>query len=406
MRDHDFDGCGFETRAVRTGQSRTPELEHNDPIFTTSSFVFGDAREAAARFSEQEPGNVYSRFTNPTVRSFERRLASLEQGRFCIATASGMSAILTTCLALLGAGAHVVAARSLFGATLSLFGNILTRFGVETTCVPLTDADAWAAALRPQTRMLFVESPSNPLMEIADIEALAALAHAHDCILVVDNCMCTPVILQPLTMGADVVIHSGTKYLDGQGRCVGGAVVTSNERFASDIFGILRTAGPCMSPFNAWVFLKGLETLGIRMRAHGERALALARRLEDHPAVTRVYYPGLAGHPGAALAKKFRNGYGGVLAFEVAGGREEAWGVIDSTRIFSITANFGDAKSTITHPASTTHGRLSAEQRAAAGVGENLLRISVGLEEVEDLEADLCRGLDAVAAAAPPAASA
>ncbi len=384
---------GFDTLAVRAGQVRTPEGEHNDPIFTTSSFVFRSAREAAARFAEEEPGNVYSRFTNPTVRAFEARLAALEGAEHAVATASGMSAILSTSLALLNAGDHVVAAGELFGATLSLFTKILARFGVETTFVRLTDTAAWEAAMRPGTRMLFLETPSNPLGEIADVEGLAALAHRHGAWLVVDNCLCTPALQRPLALGADIVIHSATKYLDGQGRCVGGAVVTGDADVYQAVFGVLRTAGPSMSPFNAWVFLKGLETLRQRMQAHSAAALELARWLEVRPGVTRVHYPGLESHPQHALARRQQRAFGGIVAFEVEGGREEAWRVIDSTRMLSITANLGDAKSTITHPASTTHGRNTDEQRAAAGITENLLRVSVGLEDPEDIKADLARGL-------------
>lgn len=399
MNDFDCEDYGFATRAVRSGQVRTPECEHNDPIFATSSFVFETAAQAAARFADAEPGNVYSRFTNPTVRAFEHRLATLEEGERCVATASGMSAILLTCLALLRAGDHVVAARSLFGSTLALFSGILSRFGLETTFVPLTDLDAWKRAVRPETRMLFVESPSNPLLEVADIGALARLAHAHGCLLVVDNCMNTPALLQPLRLGADIAIHSGTKFLDGQGRCVGGAVVSREATTGEAVFRALRTAGPSMSPFNAWVFLKGLETLGLRMEAHSRRAGELAAWLAAHPAVARVHYPGLPSHPQHALAARQQSGFGGLVAFEIHGGRAEAWHVIDSTRLITITANFGDVKTTITHPASTTHGRLSAAERSAAGVGENLLRVSVGLEDPDDIKADLQRGLAAVAGA-------
>jgi len=394
---NDFSQYAFATRAVRAGQVRTPEGEHNDPIFTTSSYIFQSAAQAKARFSEEEPGNVYSRFTNPTVRTFEQRLAALEEAKYCVATASGMAAILTTCLALLKSGDHVVASRNLFGSTVNLFTNILSRFGIQTTFVPLMDpardAQAWAEAIRPETRLLFLETPANPLTEIADIETLADLAHAHDCLLAVDNVMCTPALQKPLTLGADIVIHSATKYIDGQGRCLGGAVVTRTEPIKNDVFGVLRTAGASMSPFNAWVFLKGLETLALRMQAHSASALEIARWLENHPGVARVYYPGLASHPHHALAARQQSAFGGILAFDVQGGREEAWRVIDATRMVSITANFGDVKSTITHPATTTHGRLTPEQRIEAGIGESLIRFSAGLEEVEDIKADLKRGL-------------
>lgn len=400
MSEHDFGDYAFETRAVRAGQARTPEGEHNDPIFLTSSYVFDNARQAAARFAHEEPGNVYSRFTNPTVRTFERRLSALEGGVRCVATASGMSAILTTCLACLRAGDHIVASRNLFGATVNLFTNILSKFGVETTFVPLidpaTDAENWSQAIRKETRMLFLESPANPLTEIADIPAMARLAHAHDCLCVVDNAMCTPALQRPLTVGADIVIHSGTKYLDGQGRCIGGAVVTRDEQLAEAVYTILRTAGPSMSPFNAWVLLKGLETLQIRMRAHCAGALEIARWLEVHPAVRRVYYPGLSSHPQHSLAVQQQAAFGGIVSFELQGGRDAAWTVIDSTEMISITANFGDVKSTITHPATTTHGRLTPEQRLEAGIRDGLLRVAVGLEDLQDLKADLHRGLEKV----------
>lgn len=393
--DHDF---GFDTLGVRAGQVRTSEHEHSEPIFTTSSYVFDSAAQAAARFGGEEPGNIYSRFTNPTVATFQTRLAALEGGEACVATASGMAAILSTCLGLLKAGDHVVCSRAVFGTTTVLFSNYMAKFGVETSFVDLTELAGWEAALRPETRLLFLETPSNPLTEVADIAALAELAHAHDALLAVDNCFCTPALQRPLALGADLVIHSATKYLDGQGRCVGGAVVGDAERVGKDVFGVLRTAGPSMSPFNAWVFAKGLETLRLRMRAHSESALALARWLEAHPAVRRVHYPGLESHPQHALAARQQSGgFGGVLGVEVAGGREGAWQVVDATRMLSITANLGDAKTTITHPASTTHGRLSEEAKAASGITEGLLRIAVGLEDVADIQADLARGLDRLA---------
>jgi O-succinylhomoserine sulfhydrylase len=392
----DYDEFQLETRAVRAGQQRTAEGEHSEAIFPTSSYVFGSAAEAAARFSGDQPGNIYSRFTNPTVRNFERRLASLEGGESCVATASGMAAILSTCMGLLKAGDHIVSSRSIFGTTTLLFANYLARFGVETSFVPLAELPAWEAALRPQTRLLFLETPSNPLTEIADIAALAELAHAHDCLLAVDNCFCTPVLQQPLALGADIVIHSATKYLDGQGRCIGGAVVGDGERVGKDVYGFLRTAGPTMSPFNAWVFLKGLETLSLRMQAHCATALALAQWLEQQPEVARVYHPGLASHPQHALATRQQRGYGGIVSFELKGGQREAWAFVDATRIFSITANLGDAKSTVTHPATTTHGRLTPEQRQAAGISDGLIRLAAGLESVTDLQADLARGFAAL----------
>ena len=383
-----------QTLAVRAGQDRTTEGEHSDPIFATSSFVFQNAAQAAARFSESEPGNVYSRFTNPTVRAFEKRLAALESASWGIATASGMSAILLLGLALLRNGDHVVCSAQVFGSTVSLFTKILPRFGIEVDFVPVSDTQAWKSALSKKTRLLFLETPSNPLCEIGDIRALAELAHNANSLLVVDNVYCTPALQRPLEMGADVVIHSATKYLDGQGRCVGGALVTNNEKIHESLFHALRTAGPSMSPFNAWVFHKGLETLPLRMRAHSENAAALAEWLSGHAAVKKVYYPGLADHPGHQLAKAQQEGFGGIVSFEVNGDKTEAWRVIDSTRLLSITANLGDVKTTITHPSSTTHARITAEQRAAAGIEENLVRVAVGLESVADITADLARGLD------------
>ncbi|PKM42144.1 MAG: O-succinylhomoserine sulfhydrylase [Gammaproteobacteria bacterium HGW-Gammaproteobacteria-1] len=393
MDQQDFDEWGFDTLAVRAGQVRTGEGEQSEAIFPTSSFRFDSAAQAAARFGGSEAGNIYSRFTNPTVRTFEQRLAALEGGERCVATSSGMAAILSTCMGLLKTGDHIVSSRAIFGSTVVLFDNFMGRFGVQTSYVPLTDLAAWEAAIRPNTRLLFVETPSNPLTEVADIRALADIAHRHGCLLAVDNCFCTPALQQPLALGADIVIHSATKYIDGQGRCLGGAVVGSEELVGKEVFGFLRTAGPTMSPFNAWVFLKGLETLKLRMQAHCANALALAQWLEQQPQVARVYYPGLASHPQHELATRQQKGYGGIVAFELKGGRDQAWTVIDATRMLSITANLGDAKSTITHPATTTHGRLAPEQKAAAGIDEGLIRISVGLEEVEDIKADLARGL-------------
>ncbi|KXX64308.1 O-succinylhomoserine sulfhydrylase [Marichromatium gracile] len=384
---------GFATRAVRAGQRRTEEGEHAEPIFTTSSFVFSSAAEAAARFAGEAEGNIYSRFTNPTVRTFEERLAALEGGECCVAAASGMAAILALCLATLEAGDHVVVSRSVFGSTSSLFGKYLARFGVATTFVPLTDPAAWEAAIGTKTRMLFCETPSNPLTEMADLRELAEIAHRRGCRLVVDNCFCTPALQRPLELGADVVVHSATKYLDGQGRCVGGAVVGDRKLVGEAVFGVMRTAGPTMSPFNAWVFLKGLETLELRMQAHARAAEQLAAWLDAHPAVARVHYPGLPQHPQHHLIGAQQRSGGGIVSFEVRGARAEAWRVIDSTRMISITANLGDAKTTITHPATTTHGRLSAAERADAGITESLLRVAVGLESVADIQADLARGL-------------
>ena len=384
---------GFETLAVRAGQQRTAECEHSEPIFPTSSYVFESAAAAAARFSGEQAGNIYSRFTNPTVRTFEQRLAALEGGERCVATASGMAAIYATCAGLLQAGDHVVSSRSIFGSTTLLFNNYLHKFGIETTFVAQDELSAWEAAIRPETRLLFLETPSNPLTEVADISALADLAHANSCLLVVDNCFCTPALQRPLALGADIVIHSATKYLDGQGRCVGGAVVGREDVVGEGVYGFLRTCGPTMSPFNAWVFLKGLETLAIRMQAHCASAQLLADWLQEQPAVSRVYYPGLASHPQHELAARQQTGFGGIVAFDLKGGKEGAWKLIDATRICSITANLGDTKTTITHPATTTHGRLTPEQLAESGISDGLVRVAVGLESVEDLRADLARGL-------------
>ena len=389
----DLDHWGFDTRAVRAGQHRTSEGENSEPLFVTSSYVFKNAAEAAARFAGTMPGNIYSRFTNPTVRAFEERLAALEGGATCVATASGMVAILSTCLALLKSGDHIVTSRSLFGATILLFNNYLAKFGIGTTYVPLTDYAAWEKAIKPNTKLLFLETPTNPLMEIADIARLAKIAHAKGCLLVVDNVFCTPAQQLPFRLGADIVIHSATKYIDGQGRCIGGAVIGSQELVGEKVYGFMRTCGPSLSPFNAWVFLKGLETLSLRVKAHSANAWELAQWLEQQPRVKRVYYPGLASHPQHELAKQQQSGFGGIVSFEVKGGQEAAWRVIDSVRVISITANLGDAKSTITHPATTTHGRLEPEQRAEAGISDGLVRISAGLEDVEDLKKDLARGL-------------
>jgi O-succinylhomoserine sulfhydrylase len=387
-------GWGLSTQAIRTGHHRTSEGEHGEPIFTTSSFVFGSAAEAAARFSGDEPGNIYARFTNPTVKTFEQRLAALEGGESCVGTASGMAAILATCMALLQAGDHIVSSRSIFGTTTVLFNKYLTRFGIETSFVPISDYDAWERAIAPNTKLLFLETPSNPLTEVADISRLAELAHAKGCLLVVDNCFCTPVLQRPLALGADIVVHSATKYLDGQGRCIGGAVVGDRERVGEEVFGVLRTAGPTMSPFNAWVFLKGLETLELRMQAHSHNALQLAAWLEAHPQIEKVYFPGLPSHPQYALAQQQQKAPGSIVSFVVKGGQPAAWSLIDATRMLSITANLGDTKTTITHPATTTHGRLTEEQRMEAGIGHGLVRVAVGLENIEDIQADLAYGLD------------
>ena len=382
------------TRALHTGRHQTPAGENSEALFLASSFTFADAAQAAARFAGDEPGNIYTRFTNPTVQMFEERLAALEGGERCIATSSGMSAIQTLCMSLLQAGDHIVASNSIFGTTVSMFTDILPRFGVTTTFVALSDPAAWRAALTPRTRMLFCETPSNPLTEVGDIALLAEIAHEKkDRLLAVDNCFCTPALQQPLRLGADAVIHSATKYLDGQGRCVGGAIVGAEELLGGKVFDFLRRAGPCLSPFNAWVFLKGLETLRLRMPAHCDNALRVATWLQEQEAVEKVYYPGLPDHPQHELAARQQAGFGGIVSLRVRGDRDAAWRVIDNTRLFAITANLGDARSTITHPDTTTHHRLSPEHKKAIGVTPNLIRLSVGLEDSGDLIADLERGL-------------
>jgi O-succinylhomoserine sulfhydrylase len=386
-------GYALATLACRTGGEHGSEFENSPPIYATSSFCFDSAAQAAARFAGMEPGNVYSRFTNPTVRAFEERLAAMEGGEACIGTSSGMSAILTTVLALLASGDHVICSRSVFGTTVSLF-TLFEKFGIQTTFVDPTSIDAWQAAVRPQTKMMFVETPSNPLTEISDIPALATLARDCGAWFVVDNCFCTPALQRPLALGAQIVIHSATKFLDGQGRCLGGAVVAPATVVQQKLFPFLRTAGPSMSPFNAWVFLKGLETLHLRMQAHSANALKLAAYLEQHRAVRRVYYPGLASHPQHTLAARQQSGFGGIVSFEVSGGQATAWNVIDRLKLFSITANLGDTRSIVTHPGTTTHGRLSAAQRAEMGISDELIRLSVGLEDADDLIADLARALD------------
>jgi len=387
--DKEFD---LDTLAVRAGIQRSQFNEHAEALYLTSSFVFDNAAQAAARFSGEEPGFVYGRFSNPTVSMLQERLAALEGGEACIATASGMAAILSTVMALMKGGEHIVASQGIFGATQQLFGGILPKFGVDTTFVASSEPAAFKAALRPNTKLVFIETPSNPLTEVFDIAALAEVAHAGGALLAVDNCFCSPALQRPLDLGADLVIHSATKYLDGQGRVLGGAVVGRKE-LTEEVFKFLRTAGPSISPFNAWVILKGLETLRIRLEAQSAAALELARWLEAQPQVARVYYPGLPSHPQHALAKRQQKSGGAIVSFEVKGDRAEAWKVVDATRLISITANLGDTKSTITHPASTTHGRISAEARAAAGIKESLLRVAVGLESVTDLQADLARGL-------------
>ena len=383
---------GADTRAVRGGFERSPFGEHAEPIMTTSSFVFASAAEAAARFGGEDEGLIYSRFTNPTVQVFERRLAALEGSEAAIGTASGMAAIAMLVLGTLRAGDEIVATRNMFGSTVNLFRNFLPRYGIEVRWAEDFAPESWARLVGPATRLCYLETPTNPLTEVADIAAIADVAHAHGARLAVDNCFCTPALQKPLEHGADVVVHSATKYLDGQGRCVGGALCGSAE-LVDELTSFMRSAGPCMSPFNAWVFLKGLETLRLRMFEHSRGAAEIARWLEGQPGVRRVHYPGLASHPQHALASRQQRAAGGVVAFELDGGREAAWRLIDAVELCSITGNLGDSRTTITHPASTTHGRMSAEDRAVAGIGEGLVRVAVGLEDTEDLRGDLERAL-------------
>ncbi len=393
--DSDLDGVGFDTLAVRAGQHRTPEGEHGEALFLTSSYVFRTAADAAARFAGEVPGNVYSRYTNPTVRAFEERMAALEGAEQAVATSSGMSAILALVMSLCSAGDHVLVSRSVFGSTISLFEKYLKRFGIEVDYPPLADLAGWETAFKSNTKLLFVESPSNPLAELVDIAALAEIAHARGALLAVDNCFCTPALQQPLKLGADIVMHSATKFIDGQGRSMGG-VVAGRKAQMEAVVGFLRTAGPTLSPFNAWIFLKGLETLRVRMQAHCASALELAQWLEQQPGIEHVYYAGLPSHPQHELAKRQQSAFGAVVSFEVAGGKEAAWRFIDATRVISITTNLGDTKTTIAHPATTSHGRLSPQERANAGIRDNLIRVAVGLEDVADLKADLARGLAAL----------
>ncbi len=387
-----LDGAAFDTLAVRAGQQRTGEHEHGEAMFLTSSYVFGSAQEAAAIFAGDEPGNVYTRYTNPTVRNFEDRLASLEEAQQCVATSSGMAAIFSTILALLNPGDHIVSSRSIFGSTNVLFNKFVSKLGITVDYVSLTDINEWQAAIKDNTRMLFLESPSNPMNEVADLKALSVLSKNSDAILVVDNCLCSPALQKPLLLGADVVIHSATKYIDGQGRCLGGAVL-GNKELMEEVVGVLRSVGPTMSPFNAWVMLKGLETLNLRMKAHSDNAMELALWLKDQPSVNKVFYAGLTEHPQHELAKKQQSQFGGVLSFEVKGGQEGAWAVLDSTRMLSITANLGDTKTTITHPATTTHGRVTEEERLKAGITAGLVRVACGIEDIEDIKRDLSFGL-------------
>jgi O-succinylhomoserine sulfhydrylase len=395
MNDDFLEDAELDTLAIRAGIHRTQEGEHSEPIFTTSSYVFSSAAEAAARFAGNSPGNVYSRYTNPTVRVFQERIAALEGAEAAVATSSGMAAILSTCMAHLQAGDHIVCSRSVFGTTTMLFTRYMEKFGVGVSLVPLTDLNAWRAAIQPKTKLLFVETPSNPLCEIADIKALAKMAREAGSLLVVDNCFCTPALQRPLELGADLVIHSATKYLDGQGRCLGGAVVGRFD-LVDPVLGFVRTCGPTMSPFNAWVFTKGLETLRLRMEAHSANALELAQFLAERPEVEKVFYAGLPQHPGHELARAQQRAFGGVLSFCVKGDKAAAWRFIDAMKIMSLTANLGDTKTTIVHPATTTHGRLSADEKVAAGITDNLIRIAVGLEDSRDLKKDLQRGFAAL----------
>lgn len=394
------DDLSLDTLAIRAAELRTDEMSHSEALFLTSSFVYESAAQAAARFSGEEPGNVYSRFTNPTVRSFEQRLAALEGGECCVAFASGMAAITAIFMSLLNPRDHIVSSRGVFGTTNVVYEKYLKKFGIETTLVDLADLDAWRAAIRPETRFLYLETPSNPLAEVGDIRALADLAHEHGARLIVDNCFCTPALQRPLDMGADFIIHSATKYLDGQGRCLGGAVIGPAEPM-KEVLGFLRTCGATLSPFNAWVFLKGLETLSLRMQAHSKNAQVLAEWLSAQPGIAKVHYAGLTSHPHHELAKRQQGGFGGVLSFEVEDSegkrdRQAAWRFIDATRLVSITANLGDVKTTITHPASTTHGRVSDEEKQRSGIRENLIRVAVGLEGIVDLKADMARGIAAL----------
>ncbi|MCK5830462.1 MAG: O-succinylhomoserine sulfhydrylase [Methylococcales bacterium] len=393
MTDFDWNNYSLETQAIRAGHDRTNQDEHSIPIFATSSYVFKSAEEAALRFTGKQPGNIYSRFTNPTVDAFQQRLALMEKGERCLAFSSGMAAIMAIGMGLLKTGDHVLCSRSVFGNTVLMFQNYFDKFGVKTDFVELSNSAAWEAAIKPNTRFLFLETPSNPLIEIADIKAIADIAHKNGCLLIVDNVFCTPVLQKPLELGADIIVHSATKYIDGQGRCVGGAVVASDEIIEKYIYPYLRTGGATMSPFNAWVFLSGLETLAVRMKAHCDSAFELAKWLDVQPGVEKVYYPGLNSHPQHELAKSQQSHFGAVVSFELTEGKEHAWKVIDATNMLSITANLGDVKTTITHPATTTHGRLSPEVREEVGIKDSLVRISVGLEDLEDIKNDLLNGL-------------
>jgi len=382
-----------DTLGVRAGGLRSDFLEHSEALALTTSFVYANAAEAARRFANEEPGNIYSRFTNPTVTMFQGRLAALEGAEACVATATGMAAVTTLTLGLLKSGDHIISARGVFGTVVPLFDQILAKFGITTTWVDLQDLDQWRKAVRPNTKLLFVETPSNPVCEIADIAALAEIAKKAGAVLAVDNAVCSPALQRPIEHGADLVVHSATKYLEGQGRVLAGAICGRAELVSGPLFGFVRTAGPAISPFNAWIVLKGMETLRIRMKAQSENALAIARWLEQQPGVERVNYPGLESHPQHALAMRQQSAGGAVLSFVLKGGRAAAWRVIDAVKLISITANFGDVKTTICHPATTTHARVPAAEREGSGIVEGLVRVAIGLEDVDDIRADLARGL-------------
>ena len=392
----DWSGYGDETRAIRAGHRRGLENEHSEAIFATSSFIFEDAEIAAAKFEPDSKGNVYSRFTNPTVRTFQDRLASLDGGEACVATASGMSAILLACMGLLNAGDHVICSRSVFGSISIFFSKIMTRFGIECDFVSPLELEQWQQAIKPSTRMFFAETPSNPLQELIDIKELSELAHRNNSVLVVDNGFCTPVLQKPLSLGADIVVYTATKYIDGQGRCVGGAVVGDQKRVGDDMFSIMRTVGPTMSPFNAWVFLKGLETLSLRMKAISGRALELAQWLESREEIEKVFHTGLDSHPQRQLAQKQQKAGGGIVSFRLKGDKEQAWKFIDNTELMSLSANLGDVRTIMTHPATTTHGRLTQAERDESGISDNLIRIAVGLEDLTDLKTDIKKGFNAI----------
>ncbi|MBP7582066.1 O-succinylhomoserine sulfhydrylase [Vogesella sp. XCS3] len=381
-----------ETLAIRAGRETSEYREHSQSLQLTSSFTFDSAAQAAAMFLGEIDGFTYSRFTNPTVSAFQQRLAAMEGAERAVATSTGMAAIQATMLTLLKSGDHIVSSRSLFGSTINLFNGVLAKFGVETSYVDAANLDAWRAAIKPNTKVFFLETPSNPLTDLADIAAVAAIAHEAGALLVVDNCFCSPALQQPIKLGADLVVHSATKYLDGHGRVMGGAVVGS-DKLVEQVYLHVRTAGPSLAPFNAWVLLSGLETLHLRMEKHSANALALAQWLQQQPAVEKVFYPGLPDHPHYELAQRQQKSGGAVLSFQVKGGREAAWKVVDAIQLISRTANLGDVKTTLTHPASTTHARITPEARANAGITEGLLRVAVGLEHIEDLKADLLRGL-------------